>query len=198
MCVCIVDHRSRDFETACLRHRESNPPGWVCDSSVRGKSSHVETRFVATGADHEVRVCADVDMSGNCRDIVRSESRMFNEEHQVNEVTLQLSHFSALEMNDIVHGCCLVMSVAWSCDSGLKTVSSTNVVLNCNISQQSCALCPIALTAMAFSAAPARTSRKNGMEQMVSRFMCPRTSRRRLRSAWKCTSGWSVICQSTR
>ena len=45
-CACIIDDKegkSEDSRNACVRHQESQPPGWVRDSSARGKSTHVET-----------------------------------------------------------------------------------------------------------------------------------------------------------
>ena len=74
-CVCIEDYGSRDFETACVKRQESNPPGWVCDSSVRGKLSRVETcSDVSLGVIDEVCIHTVVDKLEKCHTIVQVKS----------------------------------------------------------------------------------------------------------------------------
>ena len=152
-------------QLVCLKYRESNPPGWVCDSSARGKLSCVET-------------CSDVSLEGNdkvcnhtvadklekCHTIVQAKSYVFSEEHLLDEETFQLSQVCVMISDAVLNAydCregeskqCHFMGVSCLHDSGLKTADLISVVSICNSIEWLSASCPTAPTAMAFPAAPA-------------------------------------------
>ena len=96
-----------------MKRQESNPPGWVCDSSVRGNLSRVETcSDVSLGVIDEALFCTAIDNSEKCHTIVQVKSRVFTEEHQLDEVMSQSPRSCVLMTGDvpIAHECLLMVT----------------------------------------------------------------------------------------